>query len=404
MDRRTFVFKASLGTFVGLAGLPLDAALEAPLGTQTQDSAGAFSAPSSLGSLKIDVQAPDLPPTPLSMPGLFPGRVVEAVHSQAIVNHRVSQPAVREMLAQGITALTGEKRAADAWAKFVAPTDIVGIKVNPSGTPTTTTQIALVREVIRSLTAAGVPPKQIIVWDRNSNQLEVNGYHLLVPPGVRVIGLDQEWVVNGETHGGYDRNVFCEMDCFGERETRSYLGRIVSTEVTKIINLPVMKEHNAGGVTGCLKNLAYGSYNNVARTHVPPKTFTSPVIAVMCHSAPVRTKAVLHIMDGLRAVYHSGPFAWNPDFHWEAKTLLIGTDPVAVDRIELETVEKKRRELGVPSLWDRNPQNLGSANEMGATAHKNRFYREPGHIKVASALGLGRFELNEIDHRRLTVG
>lgn len=400
MDRRTFVFNASLTAMAGFFG---DVPIEAWTQVEPQDYANAFSAPASLGSLKIDVQAPDLARTPLGMPGLFPGRVIETFHAKSIVNHRVSAAAVREMLEKGMTALTGDRSPRDGWARFFDKSDIVGLKVNPSGTPPTTTQIELVREVIRALNAVGVPNRQIIVWDRNSPQLEVNGYHLLVPPGVRVIGLDQEWVVDGVTHGGYDRNAFCEMDCFGERETRSYIGRIVSTEVTKIINLPVMKEHNASGVTGCLKNLAYGSYNNVARTHVPPKTFTSPVIAVMCQSAPIRTKAVLHIMDGLRAVYHSGPFAWNPDFHWEARTLFMGTDPVAIDRIELETVERKRRELGVPSLWDRDPRNLGSANEMGQTAKKNRFYREPGHIKVASALGLGRFELNQIEHRRLEI-
>jgi uncharacterized protein (DUF362 family) len=316
----------------------------------------------------------------------------------------VSQPIVKTMLARGMTALTGDTEPEAAWRRFVEPHDVVGIKVNPSGTPTTVTRIQLVREVIAALNAVGVPNRNIIVWDRNSTQLEVNGYHVLVPPGVRVLGLDQEWTADGGTHGGYDRTVYCEMDCFGERETRSYIGRIVSTEVTKIINLPVMKEHNASGVTGCLKNLAYGSYNNVARTHVPPKTYTSPVIAVMCASAPVRTKAVLHIMDGIRAVYHSGPFAWNPEFHFDAKSLLIGTDPVAIDRIELETVEQKRKEVGAPSLWDRDPRHLGSPAEMGRTAAKNRFFREPGHIEVAAQLGLGRWDLNRIEHQRLQLG
>ena len=109
-------------------------------------------------------------------------------------------------------------------------------------------------------------------------------------------------------------------------------------------------------------------------------------------------------MDGIRAVYHSGPFAWNPEFVWEAKTLLFGTDPVAVDRIELEIVEKKRREVGAPSLWDRNPANLGTSADMQRTAHKNPFYHEPGHIKTASELGLGTWDLDRIDHKRLQVG
>src|SRR5687768_7125533 len=298
MDRRSFVYSAALGTLhLGLGGLP----------SLQQDSA--------LKSLKIDVHAPDVPRTPLGMPGLFPGRVIEVFHPDAISNRRISQPAVRSMLLAGMTALTGDRQAKDAWAKFVAPTDVVAIKVNPSSAPATITSIALLREVIGALNAVGVANRNIIVYDRNSNQLEVNGYHTLVPPGVRVVGLDQRWAVGGSAPAnrpGYDPDVFCDMDCFGERETRSYLASIVTSEADKIINLPVLKEHNASGVTGCLKNLAYGSFNNVARTHVDPKTYTDPVIAVMCSVGPLRSKSVLHIMDGIRAVYHGGPFGWNP--------------------------------------------------------------------------------------------
>jgi uncharacterized protein (DUF362 family) len=377
-----------MGT-LGLAGFPLRQA---------------GSGPRSLKGLRIDLQAPDLPASPLAMPGLFPGRVVEVMHSGVFVNGRLSEPAVRAMVDGGMRALTGDADVRDAWARFFVPADVVALKVNPSGVPGTVTSIPLLRSVIQSLTAVGVPARNLIVYDRNSNQLEVNGYHTLVPPGVRVVGLDQRWSVKGERRSGYDPNVFVDMDCFGERETRSYLASIVSTEATKIVDLPCLKEHNASGVTGCLKNLAYGSFNNVNRTHTDPKTYTDPVIPVMCTAGPLRTKSVLHIMDGLRAVYHSGPFAWNPQFQWDAHTLLVGTDPVAVDRIELEIVEAKRKEVGVPSLWDRDPKYLGTNGEMQKTAFKNPFYREPGHIKTASELGLGTWDLDKIDRRSVRVG
>jgi len=385
MTRRSFVFTAAGTLQLGVLGLPLQASGAAP------------------GPLEIDVQAPDVPLTPLSMPGLFPGRVVEAYHPGVLSGARIVPAAVREMVDEGMKALTGEPTPAAAWSKLFAPADVVALKVNPSGTPLTVTSIPLVREVIRSLNAVGVPNRNIIVYDRHSNQMEVIGYHNLLPPGIRVVGLDRRWVIEGGTRPGYDPTVYCEMNCFGERETRSYLASIVVSEATKIINLPTLKEHNASGVTGCLKNIAYGSFNNVDRTHVFPKTYTDPVIAVMCTAPPIRAKTVLHIMDGLRAVYHSGPFAWNPEFVWEARTLLFGTDPVATDRIELEIVEAKRRELGVPSLWDRDPANLGTSEEMGRTATKNRFFREPGHIRTAAELGLGRWELDQIDRRRIEV-
>ncbi len=386
MNRRTFVYNAALGTLhFGLAR-------------------GAFAQSGSrLKDLRIDLHMPQVPASPLGMPGLFPGRVVDVGHPQPFVRRRVFEAAVRAMVDAGMKALTDESAANDAWARLFVPSDIVALKVNPSGAPGTVTSIALVREVIRALTAIGIPAKHLIVYDRHSNQLEVHGYHAMLPPGVRVVGLDQHWAIDGARRGGYDAAAYCEMDCFGERETRSYLASIVTKEATKIINLPCLKEHNASGVTGCLKNLGYGSFNNVDRTHVSPKTYTDPVIAVMCSAAPLRHKSVLHIMDGLQAVYHSGPFAWNPEFVWEAKRLLFGTDPVAVDRIELEIVEAKRRELGVPPLTDRDPANIGTTADMNRTAHKNPHYREPGHIRTASDLGLGRWQLSDIDHRQVRI-
>lgn len=386
MNRRSFVYNTTLGTLhLGLRGLPY-----------AQD-AGARN------TLKIDVNAPEVAPGRLGMPGLYPGRVIEVFHGGSIVKGRIAQPAVQTMVDEGMQALTGEREVPAAWAKFFSASDVVAIKVNPSSAPPTITSIPLLRVVIRSLNAVGVKNRNIVVYDRNSNQLEVNGYHTLVPAGVRVIGLDQRGPA-GRIQGGYDPAVFCEMDCFGERETRSYLAGVVTAEADKIINLPVLKEHNASGVTGCLKNLAYGSFNNVARTHAGSKTYTDPVIAVMCTVPALRAKSVLNIMDGIRAVYHGGPFAWNPEFVWEARTLLLGTDPVAVDRIELEIVEQKRKELGVPSLWDRNPALIGRTADIERTATRNPFYREPGHIKTASELGLGTWDLAQIAHTRLKVG
>jgi uncharacterized protein (DUF362 family) len=397
VNRRTFIYNAALGTLALAGRSPLLAA------SPGQTGSGPEGGTRVLRGLRIDVQAPDMT-SPLGMPGLFPGRVMQTTHAGVLSGARIVPDAVREMVARGMTGLTGERTVADAFARFIDASDVVALKVNPSGAPTTTTAIPLVREVVRCLNLVGVPNRRIVVYDRNSNQLEVLGYHQMLPPGVRVVGLDQRWIVEGTQRPGYDPDVFCEMNCFGERETRSYLASVVATEATKIINLPCLKEHNASGVTGCLKNLAYGSFNNVARTHVRPRTFTDPVIAVMCDAPPVRSKSVLHIMDGIRAVYHAGPFSWNPEFHWDARTLLFGTDPVAVDRLELEIVEAKRREVGVPSLSDHNPEYLAGPGEMERTAFKNNFYREPGHIRTAGQIGLGEFELARIDHRHERLG
>lgn len=337
--------------------------------------------------------------SPLGMPGLFPGRVIELQDSAAIRDNHVSQPVVHRMIERGMLELTGESSVSAAWARFVNPEDIVGIKINPSGAPACCSSPEIVREVISGLRAAGV--RKIIVYDRYADEIRLGSYHALLPVGVRIDGIEHR----AFDLSRYDMNVFCEASFFGEWETRSYLARVVGEELTKIINIPTMKDHSAAGVTGCLKNLGYGSFNNVARSHQAPITFTDPLIGVMCSVEPLRSKSVLHIMDGMRQVWHGGPVTQLQQFIAQPGILLFGTDPVAIDTIELATIVKKRELEGALSLWDRNPANIvRSEQEYFRDPHKNLFYRRPGHIEAAGRLGLGVWEPEKIDHRKLELG
>src|SRR5689334_14201276 len=53
--------------------------------------------------------------SPLRMPGLYPGRVIEVADERSIVGNRVSQPTIRQMLEQGMRELTGEKSVRESW-------------------------------------------------------------------------------------------------------------------------------------------------------------------------------------------------------------------------------------------------------------------------------------------------
>ena len=203
---------------------------------------------------------------------------------------------------------------------------------------------------------------------------------------------------------GYDANVYCEMDFFGEWETRSYMASIVANRLDKIINVPTLKDHSASGVTGCLKNVAYGTFNNVARSHKEPYSFTNPLIGVMCTVEPLRSKVVLNIMDGMRMVWHGGPLTQNQEFISQTGVLMMSTDPVAMDTIELEAIDKKRLDEGAPSVWEHDPKSLTKdSREFYEDASKNLFYRQPGHIAAAGKLGLGVSDLKQIDHRKLQI-
>ena len=388
MDRRTFVKRTSIGSAVlflsGMDAASIDDEVKLPLPPP------------------IEVrEAPLEKRSPLGMPGLYPGRVVELSDPRSIVANRVSQPVVRQMLQQGMKELTGESSVQAAWAKFIAPKDVVGIKINPSGAPACCSSPELVREIVSAVESVGVPTQNIVVYDRFGYEMDIGSYHLLMPLGIRLFGVQGDRL----DAGGYDPNVYCQADFFGEWETRSYMASIVSSEVDKIINVPTLKDHSASGVTGCLKNLGYGTFNNVARSHRQPYSFTNPLIGVMCSVEPLRSKAVLNVMDGTRMVWHGGPLTQNQEFIYQAGILMVSTDPVAMDTIELEIIDKKRKEQGAPSVWERNAKSITSNNgEFYRDASKNLYYRQPGHIAAAGKLGLGVSELKQIDRRQVRMG
>jgi uncharacterized protein (DUF362 family) len=386
MDRRAFV-KASC---IGSASLLLPGLDPAVRGEVT---------PPSVPQIELRGLS-NYNPSPLGMPGLFPGRVIEIRQQNAIVRNRISQPIVRHMLEHAMQELTGEKSVPAAWAKFVEPHDIVGIKINPSGAPACCSSPEIVREIVASVQSVGVPARNIVVYDRYSYEMDIGSYQTLLPPGIRIVGIQEAFVGDA----GYEPNIYCDANCFGEWETRSFMASIVAHELTKIINLPTMKDHSAAGVTGALKNLAYGTFNNVARTHRAPHSFTSPMIGLMCTVEPLRSKAVLHIMDGMRQVWHGGPLTQVQDFIDQPGILLAATDPVALDTIELEAIEAKRRERGVPSLWQHDSNSITEdSGEFYRDASKNLFFRQPGHIAAAGKLGLGVGDLKQIDHRILSA-
>jgi uncharacterized protein (DUF362 family) len=386
MDRRTFVKAGCIGS--------------ASLLIQGLDPMARASSLPVLPPIELH-GLPDYAPSPLGMPGLFRGRLVEIREPRTIVGNRVSQSIVRRMLERAMTELTGEKSVQHAWAKFIDPKDIVGIKINPSGAPACCSSPEIIREIIDAVRSVGVPLRNIVVYDRYSYEMDIGSYQTLLPTEVRIVGI-QDAFASGAV--GYEPNVYCDANFFGEWETRSYMARIVAHEVTKIINVPTMKDHSASGVTGALKNLAYGTFNNVARTHHAPHSFTNPLIGLLCTVEPLRSKAVLHIMDGMRLVWHGGPLTQVQDFIEQTGILMVATDPVAMDTVELEAIEKKRREHGAPSVWEHESSSITpDSNVFFHDATKNLFFRQPGHIAAAGKLGLGISDLKQIDHRLISA-
>lgn len=325
--------------------------------------------------------------TKAGLPGPYRGTVVR-VHSESVLNNgHVDQASVDRMLSAGIKTLTGAKADKDAWSAFFSPADVVGIKVNCSGAPMIRSSPEVIGGIVRNLQTVGVKPENIYIYERFLDQLTSVHYERFVPQGVHIVAV--------ETPRGslmnYDPKTYVEVSFFGEDDTRSNLARLVTERFTKIINVPNAKEHQASGVTGCLKNMAYGDFSNVARSHSREKTNTYSFIGTLAAVEPLRSKCVLNIMDGISAIWHGGPFSEDKKYRFDPKLMMFGTDPVAMDRLLLDLIEEKRKAEGAPSLFDRSTDKIDRRAHLDF--HKNTFIREPGHIEYAAkTFGLGEYD------------
>ena len=347
MQRRNF-FKSIAATGLGAALSPVI------------KSAPVYTADSVKPKTNI-AEAMAVPRTTLSMPGKYPGRVVKVNNANAVVDGKPSEEAAYEMLKRCMLELTGEHDRSKAWLQFVGPDDVIGIKVNPVAGKLLTTSHAVTRSIVKQLEEAGIHRSNMMIWDRREMQLHETGYTEDNYPGIKIKGTEcqdaQGGFINKEgkfySEDCIDKKCYFFADVEGEYDAytmpymvnggkNSYFTKICTEDVTKIINVPVLK--NAGSaVTLCLKNLAFGAITNTGRLH---QQLWHETCAYACAFSPLRDKVVLNIVDGLIGCFDGGPSA-NPQFMCNYNTLLVGSDPVAVDRIGHDIVIAKRIEEGI---------------------------------------------------------
>ena len=342
------------------------------LATQVGGIGGALSTLPAFAQLSSGQLQPD--PTTESVP-LMP--VVEAIGKKVWENDQLNEDAVSELMDQAMMKLTGRSSAKEAWRDIVLPDDIVGIKINPLAGPELSTHSIIVDKIVEGLYGAGVLRKQIIVWDRFEEHLLNAGYPIRQDEGdVRTLASDTEGI-------GYDDEVFyeSEKDSVARRENESTLSRysrIVTQQVNVLINVPVLKHHAMAGVSGCLKNLAFGSVDNTRRFHGKP-LYCNPAIGEILEHKVLKEKLVLNIVDGLVASFDKGP-TYHAESTWKYGSLFMSTDPVILDVLVLQTINQKREEMG-----------LDSVSKLS------------NHINTASNLGIGTNTLGQVDLRKVEI-
>ena len=110
-----------------------------------------------------------IPKTELSLPGKFPGKVVEVHNSNALENDQPNKKIVQEMFVQGIKKLA-DNSMKKSYKMLFKKDDIIGIKVNPVGAGLISTRLEVVDAVIEWLVSNGTKKENIIIEVINCNE------------------------------------------------------------------------------------------------------------------------------------------------------------------------------------------------------------------------------------------
>lgn len=274
-------------------------------------------------------------------------RVVIAEDPLATVEF-IAQPAiVREMVDAGVTRLTGAPDPASAWRRLVSTNDRVGIKVFSTPGRFSGTRPAVVEAVARGLIEAGLPATNILIWDRTMVDLRLAGFtDLAAQLGVRVAasadaGYDEEHYYDTPLLG---RLVFGDHE-FGRKGEgvgrKSYVSKLVSREMTRIISVAPMLNHNAAGVVGNLLNLSLGSVDNLLRFEGDRERLFTAIPEI--YALPILgDRVALNITDALICQYEGGERGL---LHYSVplNELRFSTDPVALDVLSVRELERHRQ-------------------------------------------------------------
>jgi hypothetical protein len=263
---------------------------------------------------------------------------------------------VRLMVSRAITNLTRKATVPAAWRSLVSTQDVVGIKVFSAPGPNSGTRAAVVAAVVEGLLAAGLPPKHIIVWDRQITDLRLAGFGELSDRyGIRIAGSAQ---------AGWDENTFYNPDSpilgnlvwgdfeFGKKGDgvgrKSFVSKLVSREMTKIINITPLLNHNDAGVSGNLYSLATGSVDNLIRFESSRQALTTAIPEIYSLQA-LSDHVVLNITDALICQYEGGERGL---LHYSAtlNQLRFSLDPVALDVLSIQELDRQRQVVHAPSV------------------------------------------------------
>lgn len=254
-------------------------------------------------------------PRPWWMDAGATSRVIQLGAKAVLKGSTVDRVQLRALLAAGIRRLTDEVVLEKAWRTILGSARKIAIKFNSVGAAALPGNDEFGRVLVELLADADYAPENVVLIEASS--------FLTTEMGLAAAG------------AGWDDPI----DVSGRRVdlARWFL------DADAVINVPFLKTHRIAGLSGCMKNLSHAIVRNPALFHAD---HCSPAVAEIIGQKSVSNRIRLHIVNALRMVVRNGPEV-APEDVADGGTILVGRDPVAVDRVGLDLLVNERRRSGL---------------------------------------------------------
>ena len=302
-----------------------------------------------LACVSVAGQAPPLLSVDSSNGGK--ARVVTVYDAAATSTYVPDPPTIERMVERGLKQLWNVSDVNAGWRARIEPSDVVGIRIHSSTGKTSGSRPEVVAALAKSLINSGHPAHQIIVWDRKLASLRAAGYLSLRDRlGVQV---------KGARDLGYDGAVFYESSLIGTmiwgdhefgqtgegRGRNSFVSKLLTQQITKIINLTPLMNHNHAGVNGNLLGLALASVDNIIRFQGDAERLSVAIPEIIA-VPELGDRVVLNVVDALIAQYQGQTLGRLQDSA-VLNELRFSLDPVALDVLSIAELEKQRALKGI---------------------------------------------------------
>lgn len=315
-------------------------------------------------------------------------RVVVVTDANVVSGTTVNASVVTQMVNAGIKQLTGQPTIGQAWYSLlpgITASSKVSLKENLSNGEVAGAAKAIVHpavtnaivEGLRQMPTTGgqIPLENIMVWDLDKSPIVASGYTInLGGPGLQCYYAIESWSPWYVGDGlGFDSSYTCTVDHSGTyADTYHHPTNIITNYSDYMLNGAILGLHyywnpSAGmyfgaKVTGVLKN-NYGSFDTIgiSRMHEygPGYVYDGYSEGIPSVNAFIRdylgNRQRLFFIDGIFGCCTQGP---QRPVDCTPKTLIFGTDPVAVDYEMTQILNYHRSLLGSGPI---NPDHVAAA-------------------------------------------